>query len=190
MATAGSEAKGRLALRTMHGHWGLFLTEGIILVILGMAAILVPVLASVVVAIFLGWLFAVGGIVGLVATIMGRHAPGFWWSLISALVAIVAGLALLGWPIAGAISVTAILTAFLIIDGVLMIAFGLEHQRSLSAQWGWLVVNGVVDLVLAGLILWALPGSAIWALGLIVGIDLLFGGWSLIAMALAARRQA
>jgi uncharacterized membrane protein HdeD (DUF308 family) len=59
----------------------------------------------------------------------------------------------------------------------------------MSAQWGWLVVNGVVDLVLAGLIVWALPGSAVWALGLIVGIDLLFGGWSLIAMALSARQQ-
>lgn len=187
MATIGSEA--RLALRAMHEHWGLFLAEGIILVVLGMAAILVPVLASVVVAIFLGWLFAVGGIVGLIATFMGRRAPGFWWALVSALVAVMAGAALLGWPVAGAISVTAILTAFLVIDGILMIAFGLEHRRSLSAQWGWLVVNGVVDLVLAGLIVWALPGSAIWALGLIVGIDLLFGGWSLIAMALGARRE-
>ena len=180
----------RIAVRAMHDHWKLFLTEGIILVILGMAAIVVPVLASVVVAVFLGWLFAVGGIVGLIATVMGRRAPGFWWSLISALVALAAGVALIGWPVAGAISVTFVLTAFLVADGILMIAFGLEHRRSLSAQWGWLVVNGVVDLVLAGLIVWALPGSAVWALGLIVGIDLLFGGWSLIAMALSARHEA
>ncbi len=178
----------RIAQKALHDHWGLFLTEGIILVILGMAAILVPVLASVVVAVFLGWLFAIGGIVGLVATIMGRRAPGFWWALLSALVALLAGLALIGWPIAGAMSVTFVLTAFLVTDGILMIAFGLEHRRSMSAQWGWLVVNGVVDLLLAGLIVWALPGSAVWALGLIVGIDLLFGGWSLIAMALTARR--
>jgi uncharacterized membrane protein HdeD (DUF308 family) len=98
-------------------------------------------------------------------------------------------LALIGWPIVGAASVTFVLTAFLVTDGILMIAFGLDHRRSMSAQWGWLVVNGVVDLVLAGLIVWALPGSAVWALGLIVGIDLLFGGWSLIAMAISARQQ-
>lgn len=186
MTTAGTGE--RIAVRAMHDHWKLFLTEGIVLVILGMAAILVPVLASVVVAVFLGWLFAVGGIVGLIATVMGRHAPGFWWSLISALVALAAGLALIGWPVAGAVSVTFVLTTFLVADGILMIAFGLDHRRSLSAQWGWLVVNGVVDLLLAGLIVWALPGSAVWALGLIMGIDLLFGGWSLIAMALSARK--
>jgi len=178
----------RLAARAVREHWKLFLTEGVILVVLGMAAILVPVLASVVIAVFLGWLFAVGGIVGLVATIMGRRAPGFGWALVSALVALAAGLALIGWPVAGAVSVTFVLTVFLIADGILMIAFGLDHRRSMSAQWGWLVVNGVVDLVLAGLIVWALPGSAVWALGLIVGIDLLFGGWSLIAMALSARQ--
>ena len=180
----------RIAVRAMHDHWKLFLTEGIILVILGMAAILVPVLASVAIAVFLGWLFAIGGIVGLIATIMGRRAPGFWWALISALIALAAGAALIGWPVAGAVSVTFVLTTFLVADGILMIAFGLEHRRSLSAQWMWLVVNGVVDLVLAGLIVWALPGSAVWALGLIVGIDLLFGGWSLIAMALSARTAA
>jgi uncharacterized membrane protein HdeD (DUF308 family) len=187
MTIAGTRTP--FASRALHDHWGLFLTEGIILVILGMAAILVPVLASVVIAVFLGWLFAVGGIVGLIATIMGRRAPGFWWALVSALVAIAAGLALIGWPVVGAASVTFVLTVFLVADGILMIAFGLDHRRSMSAQWGWLVVNGVVDLVLAGLIVWALPGSAVWALGLIVGIDLLFGGWSLIAMALSARQQ-
>ena len=178
-----------IAQKTLRDHWKLFLTEGIVLVVLGMAAILIPVLASVVIAVFLGWLFAVGGVVGLIATIMARRAPGFWWSLISALIALLVGLALLSGPVAGAVSITFILTIFLVIDGILMIVFGLEHRKSLSAQWGWLVVNGVVDLVLAGLIVSALPGSAVWALGLIVGIDLLFGGWSLIAVALAARRQ-
>jgi uncharacterized membrane protein HdeD (DUF308 family) len=178
-----------IAQKTLRDHWKLFLTEGIVLVVLGMAAILIPVLASVVIAVFLGWLFAVGGIVSLIATIMARRAPGFWWSLISALIALLVGLALLSGPVAGAVSITFILTIFLVIDGILMIVFGLEHRKSLSAQWGWLVVNGVVDLVLAGLIVSALPGSAVWALGLIVGIDLLFGGWSLIAVALAARRQ-
>lgn len=180
----------RLAIAAVREHWRLFLTEGIILVILGVAAILVPVLASVVIAVFLGWLFAIGGIVGLIATIMGRRAPGFGWALVSAFVALAAGLALIGWPLAGAASVTFVLTAFLIADGILMVAFGLDHKRRMSAQWGWLVANGVVDLVMAGLIVWALPGSAVWALGLIVGIDLLFGGWSLIAMALSARKLA
>jgi len=171
----------------MHSHWKLFLIEGIVLLILGTAAIVVPPLASVVVSIFLGWLFIVGGIVGLVATIAGRGAPGFWWSLVSAIIAIVAGALLIGWPVGGALSLTLVLTAFLIADGILTIFFAIEHRRQLSQRWGWLLFNGIIDLLLAAVIVWAFPGSALWILGLIVGIDLIFGGWSLIAMAFAAR---
>ncbi|MDE2185003.1 MAG: DUF308 domain-containing protein, partial [Alphaproteobacteria bacterium] len=115
---------------------------------------------------------------------------GFWWSLFSALVAIAAGAALVGWPGGGVISLTFVLTAFLIADGILTMLFAVEHRRGLSQRWGFLFLNGVLDLVLAGLIIWALPGSAIWALGLIVGIDLIFGGWSLVAMAMAVRKAA
>jgi uncharacterized membrane protein HdeD (DUF308 family) len=171
-------------------HWRLFLTEGIILVVLGCAAILVPPLASLAVALVLGALFLTGGIVGLITTFVGRRAPGFWWALISAVLAIVAGLLILGWPVGGVVSLTFVLTAFLVADGLLMILFGLEHRRLLSQRWGWLVENGVLDFLLAAIIVWALPGSAIWALGLIVGVDLVFGGCSLIAMALAARPKA
>ena len=92
------------------------------------------------------------------------------------------------WPIGGTISLTFVLTAFLIVDGVLMILFGFDHRRALSHRWGYFVANGVLDLLLAAIIVLALPGSALWALGLIVGIDLVFGGYSLIAMALTVRK--
>ena len=174
----------------LHHHWKLFLAEGIVLLILGSAAIIVPAAASLTMALVLGWIFAIGGIVGLVSTLVGHKAPGFWWSLLSALVAIAAGAALVGWPVGGVISLTFVLTAFLIADGILTMLFAIEHRRMVSQRWGFLFLNGVLDLVLAGLIIWALPGSAIWALGLIVGIDLIFGGWSLVAMAMAARKPA
>lgn len=172
--------------RVFADHWRVFLVEGIVLVILGSAAILVPVFASIGIAVLLGWLFIMGGTVSLGASVMGRHAPGFWWSLLSALVALVVGFALIGWPVGGAVSLTVVLIAFLVVDGLLMCLFALEHRRKLSRSWGWILANGGLDLFLAGLIVWALPGSAVWALGLIVGIDLIFAGWSLIAMALAA----
>ena len=188
MTNAANVVPGLKVKAALHEHWRFFLIEGIVLVILGSAAILVPVLASLAVAIFLGWLFLIGGIVGLMSTIAGRRAPGFWWSLISAIVTIVAGAVLIGWPAGGTISLTFVLTAFLVADGILMIFFALEHQRQMSGNWGWLLGNGILDLVLAALIVWALPASAVWVPGLIVGIDLLFGGWSLISMALAARK--
>src|SRR6476660_711972 len=94
---------------SIKGHWKLFLIEGIVLVILGIGAVLIPIVASLAVAIFLGWLLLVGGIVDAVTTLRGRNEPGFWWSLISAAITIIAGLYLVGWPVAGAVSLTIVL---------------------------------------------------------------------------------
>ncbi|MGC1579315.1 MAG: HdeD family acid-resistance protein [Beijerinckiaceae bacterium] len=172
---------------SMQEHWVLFLVEGIILVILGLAAIIVPPLATLAVAIFIGWLFLISGIVGLVTTFWMRHAPGFWWSLLSAVLGIVAGIVLIGSPVSGAISLTLVLIIFFIIEGVASIMFALEHRAELSGRWGWMLASGIVDLVLAAIIFAGLPLSAAWALGLLVGINLVFGGSALVAMALHAR---
>ena len=172
---------------SIKSHWKLFLIEGIVLVVLGIAAVLIPVLATLAVSIFLGWLFLMGGIVGAVTTLMGRHAPGFWWSLLSAFITIVAGLYLVGWPFAGAVSLTVVLAAYLVAEGIASMLFAYEHRGQLSSRWGWVFLNGVIDLFLAGIIIWLLPLAAVWALGLIIGIDFIFGGASLIGMALAVR---
>ena len=130
------------AVRT---HWKLFLAEGIILVVLGLLAIVVPPLATIGVTIFIGWLFVISGVAGLITTFGARHAPGFWWSLFSAILGIAAGVVLLGWPISGAVSLTLLLIVFFIIEGVLSIMYALEHKRELTGQWGWrhqLVVPG------------------------------------------------
>src|SRR5580704_6491358 len=87
-------------------HWKAFLFEGILLVILGLAAIIVPPLASLAVTIFLGWLFLISGIAGLALTFWSRQLPGFWWSLISALLAIAAGVVLLTRPVQGTLTLT------------------------------------------------------------------------------------
>jgi uncharacterized membrane protein HdeD (DUF308 family) len=66
--------------------------------------------------------------------------------------------------------------------------YALEHRRELSERWSWLLVAGIMDLLIAAVIIVGLPGSALWAVGLLVGINLLFGGATLIGMALAARQ--
>ncbi len=167
-------------------HWVAYLIEGILLVLLGAAAIVLPIWATLTVTIFLGWLFLFSGIAGLITTFWLRQAPGFWWSLLSALLGIVVGVLLIGWPIGGAISLTLVLIAYFVLEGIFAIMFGLEHKRLLSGRWGWLVLNGVIDLVLAAIIIYGLPGTAVWVLGLLVGIDLIFGGAALVALALAA----
>jgi uncharacterized membrane protein HdeD (DUF308 family) len=177
------------AEHTFEAHWQLFLVEGVALVVLGIIALILPPLASIAVAILFGWLLLLGGVFGFVTTLLGRHAPGFWWSLLSSLVAIVAGALLFGWPAGGVFSLTFVLTGFLAADGLLTIMLALDYRRALHGRWMWLMVNGVIDLVLAAIILIGLPQSAAWAIGIIVGVDLLFGGLSLIAMSLAARNK-
>lgn len=172
---------------TLHRHWGLFLAEGIILVVLGILALLAPEMASIAATLLFGWLLLISGIVGLISTIRARHAPGFGWSLASAVIGIVAGVLLLGWPLRGVFSLTAVLIAFLVLEGVVSIFYALEHRKALSGRWGWMLASGIIDLCLAAIIFARLPGTALWALGLIVGVNLIFGGWALIAMALHAR---
>ena len=169
-------------------HWVLFLIEGIVLVILGVAAILVPPLATITFTILVGWLFLISGVVGLATTLWMRHAPGFWWSLLSAFIGIVAGILLLLRPLTGALSLTLVLGAFFIVEGVASIMYAIDHRNQLTGRWGWMLVSGIIDLILAAIIIAGLPGTAAWALGLLVGINLLFGGASLIGMALAARK--
>ena len=173
--------------QAVRAHWKLFLVEGIILVILGFLAIVVPPLATLGITILIGWLFLISGIAGLITTFGARHAPGFWWSLLSAVLGIAAGVVLLGWPISGAVSLTLLLIVFFTIEGVLSIMYALEHKRELTGQWGWMLVSGIIDLVLAAIIFAGLSGTAAWALGLLVGINMLFGGASMIAMAMHAR---
>jgi uncharacterized membrane protein HdeD (DUF308 family) len=93
----------------------------------------------------------------------------------------------LAWPVSGAISLTLLLIVFFIIEGVLSIMYALDHKRELTGQWGWMLMSGIIDLVLAAIIFAGLPGTAAWALGLLVGINMLFGGSAMIAMALHAR---
>ena len=176
--------------QSMRDHSGLFLAEGVILCLLGLMAIIVPPLAGVVATVFLGWLFLIAGIVGLAATFRARRAPGFGWALLSGLAAVIAGGVLLWNPFRGLETLTYVMIAFFIVDGILIIVLAIDHRRELSGKWEWMMVNGVVDLILAAIVISGLPGTLLWALGLLVGIDMVFGGGALIAMALEARKVA
>jgi uncharacterized membrane protein HdeD (DUF308 family) len=168
-------------------NWKLFLAEGILLVLLGIGAIVVPPIAGLAVTLLLGWLFLAGGLFGLGVTFYARELPGFWWSLVSAALAVLAGLILIAKPLEGLLTLTVVLVAFFIIEGVASIMFALQHKRRLSGRWGWMVAAGVFDLLLAILIFAGLPGTAGIAIGLLVGINMVFGGSTLIGMALAAK---
>lgn len=184
------EGAQRAVVTALHQHWKLYLAEGIVLVVLGLLAVVVPPIATLAVTILFGWLFMVSGVVGLVTTFWMRAAPGFWWALISAALGILVGALLLAQPVQGALTLTYVLVAFFVIEGIASIMFALDHRRELSGRWGFMLVSGIVDLVLAVMIVAGLPSTAAWAIGVLVGINLVFGGMALISMALHAKNVA
>ena len=181
------QSRMRAAVRA---HWKAFLIEGILLAILGLAAMIVPPLASLAVTIFVGWLLLISGIAGLALTFWARGMPGFWWSLISAVLALIAGIILLAQPVQGVYTLTLVIGVYFLAEGVATIMYALEHRKELSGRWSWLMIAGLMDIIIAFFIIAGLPGSAEWAIGLLVGINLLFGGAALIMMALDARAAA
>ncbi|TCT11957.1 uncharacterized membrane protein HdeD (DUF308 family) [Tepidamorphus gemmatus] len=165
----------------------LFMIEGVVLVVLGLFAVLWPQIATLTTAVFVGWLFIIGGIVRLVSTVRHRQAPGFWWSVLTGVLAILVGLVLAADPFAGALSLTMVLIAMFVIEGIFQIIAGLEFRKAAASSWVWIIISGVIDLALAVLLLAGWPGTAVWAVGLLVGINLLFAGLALFMTAMAAK---
>ncbi len=169
-------------------HWKAFLFEGILLAVLGLAAMIVPPLASLAVTIFLGWMFLISGIGGLIVTFWARNMPGFWWSLISAALAVLAGLILLAGRCRACSRSPSLSAPIFSPKASPPSCMRWSTAANCPNRWSWLLFGGLMDILIAFLIISGLPGSAEWAIGLLVGINLLFGGATLIGMALAARK--
>jgi uncharacterized membrane protein HdeD (DUF308 family) len=166
------------------GSWMLHLIEGIILVLSGLVAAFLPIGLGIA---FFWWLFLIGGITGLITTLVMRRQTGFWWSLLSAILAIGVAALLFVVPELAVVGFPFLLMAFLVLEGIVTIMLALEHWRQLSGRWGWMLASGIVDLTLAAFIVLGLPATAYWAFGLILAVNLIFGGGAMIGMALAAR---
>jgi len=171
----------------MNSHSKWYVIEGIVLVLLGAFSILLPTVATLAIELLVGWVFVISAVSGLITSFRTRNSPGFIWSLVSALIGLVAGAALLIWPLVGVLSLTSILTAFLILRGMTSILFALAHKRYATPRWGYMLLNGVVSILLVAVILWSLPISATWVIGLIVGLNMIFSGLALIGIALQER---
>lgn len=175
---------------TLRKHSTWFIFYGLLFVALGLFSIAAPMVATFAVALTLGWLLLFGGGFGLVAVISGgRHAPGFGWNLLISIVYILAGLSLLMSPIAGAVTLTIILAAYLLAGGVVRIVMAMGYRNGIPGAWLWVLLSGIVDIVLAFIIMSGFPGTATWVLGLLVGINLLMMGFSIVMVAFAVRKS-
>jgi uncharacterized membrane protein HdeD (DUF308 family) len=177
----GGEARG-----ATRRHWVLFLLQGLVLIGLGVAAIAEPMVATTAISFFPGWLFLISGIVGLAGVFTAQRVPGFWWSVISALLAIAFGVYLVWRPLDGVLSLTVVVAIFFGAQGISQIVTAISQRRALPS-WGWVLVAGIANIILAAIIWSGFPGSAEWALGLLFGINLLLWGAALVLTSLASR---
>jgi uncharacterized membrane protein HdeD (DUF308 family) len=168
----------------MRRHWVLFLIPGLVVMVLGLLAAALPFIATLVVETFVGWLFLTGGFVGLAALFTTRSMPGFVWTLLSAVLAILIGAFLVWRPFAGVVTLTLALAAFFAAPhGIARILTSLDHRRLLAQSRLWMAVSGIADEMLAAIIV----GTVAWALGLLVGVNLFLSGLALVMTAIACR---
>lgn len=164
-----------------------FLALGIVMLILGAAAVVVPNVATFAVEIFVGWLFTLCGAIQAICAFQSRKARSFFLHILGAVLYLAAGVLLLAYPLQGEITLTAIVVALFIVGGAFKIVAAIQ-LRSVP-NWGWLLVSGIVTLML-GAFIWAnWPGDAVWVIGLLVGIDLVFNGLWMTALSYGLRKS-
>lgn len=172
---------------TMRTHWVLFVIQGVIMMALGAVAIIWPQISTLAVDIYVGWILLLSGLVGLVTMFLAPDVPAFLWSLLTAALSLFVGLILLWHPVEGAVSLTLVLIAFFIVEGVFQIAVAIRYRDAFPDSWGWMVMSGAADLLLAAVIISGWPGAASWALGLIVGVNLITSGLAITMIAVTGR---
>lgn len=167
---------------------GWFIALGIVMIVVGSAAIIFPFVATVSTKIFLAWFLIIGGITQAIHAFWVKDWGGFFWAFLVGLLEVFAGAFLLVYPVAGIIALTIYVAVVFIVEGIIraLLAFQLKPE----AGWIWMLIGGIVSIFL-GAMLWAkLPSSAIWAIGLLVGLNIAMAGWTLLMIAMAAGAKA
>jgi uncharacterized membrane protein HdeD (DUF308 family) len=161
---------------------------GIVLVILGILSILAPWASGLAVQGIIGLLMIAGGITWI---IFAFHAHGWGsglWEALVGVLAVATGVLMLGHPVVGLQVLTLILSAYFIATGILKAVFAFKFNKLKS--WGWILFNGIMSVILGVLIIYQWPFSGLWAIGVLFGVDLLCGGFSLIQIGSSAERYA
>jgi uncharacterized membrane protein HdeD (DUF308 family) len=168
----------------LHRVWWLFFVLGLVSIIVGFLAISSTFVATMASVIVFGVLLLVAGVTEVIHAVMVRHWRGFALHLLTAALYLIVGLFMLEDPARAALVLTLLIAASFFVGGALRIIFALVER---FPAWGWVVLHGVIDLIL-GILIWrGWPESSLWVIGLFIGIDLVFHGWSWVVLALAVR---
>ncbi len=164
------------------------ITEGILLFILGVIAIWVPAATAISITLLVGILCIVAGVVQLLRVFQNREHASFWTLLISAVLAVLIGVLLLVFPLHGALALALLLGIWFLIHGVIQIGISIQ-MRHYSSNWGLMLISGIISVILAIIIWSGWPLGALWVVGLMLGINLIFFGASLFVLAFRSKRS-
>jgi len=183
--TASAEDFAKHVTGTIAKHWVWFAVLGVALIILGMAAIVFPFVSTLAAEQFIGWLLLFGGLIQSVHSYRTKTWSGFFLELVIGLLYLAGGFILITNPLTGIVTLTLLLIVLFVADGVLesILAFKLRPAQG----WGWVLASGIVSLIVGALIWAKFPSSAVWAIGLLVGVNLMFSGISFVSLAMAGK---
>jgi len=165
-------------------YWVWFLAFGLALVVLGVAAIVRAVSATIISMLFFGWLLLLACGIEIAQAVLVGHWAGFFQHLVAAILFGVVGVIIITRPLISAEVMTVFIATFLLIGGLFQLISALAVHAS---GWGWHVADGLITAILGVLVLAQWPASGLWVIGLFVGIDLIFYGGAWIAIALGLR---
>jgi len=166
---------------------GWVITLSICLIVLGILAILMPTLASAFFTSVMGWLALISGVVMIIQSFRSKPVRGFWLNLVVGILYAIAGIYILFNLGSAVLALTLAFGILFIAEGVITIIMGFVNRAGHRMSW-LVVLNGVITLILGILVLNSWPSSALWLIGLYVGISLLFSGVSLLAAAMTVRK--
>jgi len=163
-------------------HWRFIFIEGLLFILLGTTAIVVPQIFTVAIALFLGWLILFGGLIQMMRTLVFSNIPGFRLWLSIALLQIVLGYLLIANPLKGALTLTLMLLILFAVEGISKISLALLIKP--LPNWSWMLFSGVTALIFVVVIIIGWSEVSHWLLGLFLGVNMVFLGWTLVKIGL------
>lgn len=175
----------RHELQALRGSWIYFLVAGILLVVIGTIAIGSSILVTQVAMVFYGILMLMGGAIQVASAFWARDWSGVFGGLLTGVLYLVVGLFFVRDPGDAAVGLTLLISAFLMVGGLFRIIASISHRFH---HWIYALIGGVINLALGLMIYAELPFSGLWVIGLFLGIEMIFSGWTWIMLSLALRQ--
>ena len=185
---AAAQALREATRETVRRYSTLYLIQGVLMVLAGIVALVYPFVSTVALVVVLGWLLILSGVVQGISLIGAQNVPNFWLQLVSAVLSIIVGVIFLRRPGEAVVTLTLLLIVFFMVEGFAKLIFSLTIRP--LPNWGWVLASGIIGILLSLYLLTNLSTTAVWLLGVLLGIQLICEGVALSSLAWQVRRRA